>query len=110
MNDHNQVPPDGNREEFRSDLERNVSLKEQRKLEARAEQNRTVWFGLGTFGLVGWSVALPAIVGVAFGVWIDSRFPSRFSWTLMLLILGVSLGCFTAWRWIVREGQNGGQS
>ncbi|MDV6032774.1 MAG: hypothetical protein F9B45_22345 [Phycisphaera sp. RhM] len=91
---------------FRSDLERDVSTREQRKLKARAEVHRTIWFGLGTFGLVGWSVTLPALAGIALGVWIDHRFPSRFSWTLMLLVLGVALGCMNAWRWISRESQN----
>ena len=93
-------------EEFRSDLERDVSTREQRKLKARAEVHRTIWFGLGTFGLVGWSVTLPALAGIATGIWIDHRFPSRFSWTLMLLVLGVALGCLNAWRWISRESQN----
>lgn len=93
-------------EEFRSDLERDVSTREQRKLKARAEVNRTIWFGLGTFGLVGWSVTLPALAGIATGIWIDHRFPSRFSWTLMLMVVGVALGCLNAWRWISRESQN----
>ena len=41
------------------------------------------------FGLVGWTVAVPALIGVAIGLWIDSTWPSRFSWTLMLLVFGV---------------------
>lgn len=89
--------------EFRRDLEEKVSTIEKRKIEAREQENRTIWFGLGTFGLVGWSVTIPALVGVALGVWIDSRIPSRFSWTLMLMVFGVALGCMNAWRWVVRE-------
>jgi ATP synthase protein I len=57
------------------------------------------------FGLVGWSVAVPALIGVAVGLWIDARWPSRFSWTLMLLVLGMALGCLNAWNWISRESQ-----
>jgi ATP synthase protein I len=80
-----------------------VGAKEQRKLKARGERNHDVWFWLGMFGLVGWSVAVPTVIGVALGVWIDKTWPSRFSWTLMLLLIGVVLGCLNAWYWVKRE-------
>lgn len=82
-----------------------VSRKQRRRLESRGRPERTIWFGLGMFGLIGWSVAIPALVGIAAGVWIDHRWPSRYSWTLMLLIGGVCLGCMNAWRWIRQEGR-----
>ena len=56
------------------------------------------------FGVVGWSVAIPTLIGVAVGLWIDGRWPSRFSWTLMLLIVGVALGCINAWYWVKKAG------
>jgi len=55
------------------------------------------------FGLVGWSVAVPAVAAIALGVWIDTRYPSQYSWTLMLLVVGVTIGCFNAWYWVTRE-------
>lgn len=85
------------------ELGRKVSAKETRKMKARREKDRSVWFGLGMFGLVGWSVAIPTLIAVAVGVWIDLRWPSRFSWTLMLLFVGVVLGCMNAWYWVKRE-------
>lgn len=84
-------------------LQREVIAQQTRKEEARRRGDRTVWFGLGMFGLVGWSVAIPTLVGVAIGLWIDTRWPSRFSWTLMLLVAGVILGCLNAWRWVSQE-------
>jgi len=84
-------------------LGRDVGAKEARKLKARRERYRGVWFGLGMFGMVGWSVALPLLAALALGIWIDSRWPSRFSWTLMLLFVGIVLGCLNAWHWIARE-------
>lgn len=103
-NDINDMADDGQRPLARRELERQVSAKEARKIRARREP-RSVWFGLGMFGLVGWSVAIPALVGIATGLWIDTRWPSRFSWTLMLLVLGVVLGCMNAWRWISQESR-----
>ena len=96
---------DPHRRRARRDLEQQISAKESRKVRARNTQYRTAWFGLGMFGLVGWSVAVPALIGVASGLWIDAHWPSRFSWTLMLLVLGMALGCLNAWRWVSRESQ-----
>lgn len=89
----------------RRDLERAVAAKQERKSRARQEGERSAWFGLGMFGLVGWSVAVPTLLGIAIGLWIDERWPSRFSWTLMLLVLGVAMGCLNAWWWVQREGR-----
>jgi ATP synthase protein I len=91
------LPPDGGK------MLREVQAKEARKLKARSRKGGGVWFGLGMFGLIGWSVAIPTLVGVALGLWIDRNWPSRFSWTLMLLILGVILGSWNAWHWVSQE-------
>lgn len=85
------------------ELSEKVGSREARKIKARRERNRGVWFGLGMFGLVGWSVAVPALIGVAVGVWIDRTWPGRYSWTLMGLVLGVIVGCINAWYWVKRE-------
>jgi ATP synthase protein I len=82
-----------------------VGRKESRKLKARREKGRSLWFGMGMFGLVGWSVAIPTLAGIALGVWVDSRWPGPYSWTLMLLVIGVGLGCLNAWYWIKRESR-----
>nr|WP_197443534.1 AtpZ/AtpI family protein [Maioricimonas rarisocia] len=89
----------------RDDMQRQVGHKEDRKLRARRRADRTIWFGLGMFGLIGWSVAIPTVLGIFIGLWIDENWPSRYSWTLMLLIVGVALGCANAWRWIHEESQ-----
>jgi ATP synthase protein I len=94
------MPEKGSRNTFGDELAKEVESKEERKMRARREKDRAVWFGLGTFGLVGWSVAIPTVIGIALGVWIDTRWPSRFSWTLMLLFIGVVIGCFNAWYWV----------
>lgn len=83
-------------------LPKQVHDKEQRKLEARKE-GKKVWFGLGMFGVVGWSIALPTVIGGFLGIWIDSHWPGRYSWTLMCIIGGLVLGCATAWSWMQKE-------
>jgi ATP synthase protein I len=82
-----------------------IGIKEDRKIRARHEKDRGVWFGLGMFGLVGWSVAIPTVIGIGLGIWIDTKWPSPYSWTLMLLITGVLVGCLNAWYWVKRESK-----
>jgi ATP synthase protein I len=80
-----------------------VGQRERRKLRARAHAGRDLWFGLGMYGLVGWSVAVPTVLGVALGVWLDRRYPGPRSWTLMAMAAGLLVGCWTAWYWVSRE-------
>jgi ATP synthase protein I len=86
-------------------LTEKVGVKENRKMRARREKDRGVWFGLGMFGLVGWSVAIPTVIGIGLGIWIDTKWPSQYSWTLMFLIIGVLVGCLNAWYWVKRESK-----
>lgn len=91
------------RHESRSDMEQAVGRKERRRIIARQSAERSVWFGLGMFGVVGWSIAVPTVAGIAVGLWIDTKFDSPRSWTLMLMVGGLALGCFNAWAWVQRE-------
>lgn len=93
----------GDSEKFQEEVE----AKQERKLKARREERPKVWFGLGMFGLVGWSVAIPTLICIAIGVWIDATWPSRYSWTLMLLFVGIIIGCLNAWYWVQRESRRG---
>jgi ATP synthase protein I len=86
-----------------SEFSREVASKVARKLRAQRNSTQGVWFGLGMMGLVGWSVAIPALAGTAFGIWLDSHHPCNHSWTLALLIAGLVLGCFNAWHWVDKE-------
>lgn len=80
-----------------------IGRQEARRLRARARKGRSSWVALGLYGVVGWSIVLPTLAGIALGVWIDSRWPSQYSWTLMLLVAGLLVGCWNAWRWIALE-------
>jgi ATP synthase protein I len=80
-----------------------VGEKANRKLKALGENKRSVWFGLGMFGIIGWTVAVPTLLGAALGIWMDKKHPESFSWTLTCLILGLFAGCLIAWHWITKE-------
>ena len=86
-------------------LSETVGRRAERKRRAREQSERTAWFGLGMFGLVGWSVAIPTLLGIALGLWLDARWPGQVSWTLTFLIIGVALGALNAWYWIQQENR-----
>ena len=54
-------------------------------------------------GLIGWSVTVPSLLGLALGLWLDHRHPGAHAWTLALFVVGLTLGCFNAWRWVATE-------
>jgi len=80
-----------------------IGAKASRKQHAKRTASPGVWFGLGMMGLVGWSVVMPTLMGAALGLWLDRRYPGSHSWTLALLMAGLAMGCFNAWRWVVKE-------
>ncbi|MGD9843218.1 MAG: AtpZ/AtpI family protein [Steroidobacteraceae bacterium] len=80
-----------------------VGVKAARKLKARRHADHDVWFGLGMMGLVGWSVAVPTLLGAALGLWLDKHYPAERSWTLALLVAGLMIGCLNAWHWLAKE-------
>jgi len=88
------------------EMERAVAAKESRRIKARGEKDHTLLTGLSIFGIVGWSVVIPTLLGIALGIWLDGRWPGRFSWTLMLLFGGLILGCLNAWYWVSHVSKN----
>jgi ATP synthase protein I len=90
---------DKDREEFT----KKVGSKEERKIKARRDKAKGMWFGLGMMGVIGWSVAIPTFIGVLLGVWMDTRYPGHISWTLTFMFGGLTIGCVNAWYWVKRE-------
>lgn len=80
-----------------------VGAKATRKLKARRNSTQGVWFGLGMMGLIGWSVTIPTLLGAALGIWLDKHNPGGRSWTLALLVAGLTIGCLNAWFWVSKE-------
>ncbi|MCB0625498.1 MAG: AtpZ/AtpI family protein [Saprospiraceae bacterium] len=89
-----------------SDLGKEVASKAARKIKARKKGLHSVWTGIGMFGLVGWSVVVPSLLGAALGYWLDRRYPGEHSWTLTFLLVGIVAGCLNAWYWIQKENRS----
>jgi ATP synthase protein I len=94
--------PEIKSEKDRASFSQEVGAKATRKI--RARKSRTgVWFGLGMMGLIGWSVVVPTLLGAALGMWLDNRYAGSYSWTLMMMVIGLVIGCLNAWHWVAKE-------
>lgn len=68
-----------------------------------AERALRVWSNikprLETMGMMGWALVVPTFFGAAIGLWLDDRYGGGHSWTLSLVLIGLSVGCFNNWNW-----------
>lgn len=81
----------------------NHVAREIRRRARRRERPESPWRGLGTVGMVGWSIGGPMLLGALAGRWLDAHHPMRFNWTLTLLFAGLVLGCLAAANWVREE-------
>jgi ATP synthase protein I len=87
------------------DFSQQVAAKEKRKLRSIRQNKRSSWSGLGLFGIVGWTIVVPTLLGAALGIWLDKKYTQSFSWTASLLFVGLVTGCIIAWHWIDKENK-----
>jgi ATP synthase protein I len=64
------------------------------------EGDPTLTRQLAAVGVLGWIIVVPALLGVLLGRWLDRSFSTGIVFTAALLLLGVLLGSWSAWRWM----------
>lgn len=85
------------------DFDAKIAAQAARKLKAQRAGTQSAWFGLGMFGVIGWSVTVPTLLGALLGAWWDRHHPGPHSWTLALLVAGLVIGCANAWVWVAQQ-------
>ncbi len=103
MSDQSDKKPDKLTDSDETTFSRQVGKKETRKLKLQRKAVKNIWFGFGMFGLIGWSVTVPTLIGIGLGLWLDENYPGTQVWTLNLMIVGLILGCLNAWHWVSKE-------
>lgn len=83
---------------MRRPLDEEVRRHRERRARAQRESGRSIGQDLALAGVIGWTVVIPALLGVYAGRALDRRFGSGVFWTLGLLVAGIVLGCALAWR------------
>lgn len=90
----------------KDDTSEAIRRRAQRMEESRNAPKYSPLSGLGVFGVVGWSVAIPTVAGAFLGMWLNRVVPQDFSWPIALILGGVVVGALVAWNWIDKnQGQ-----
>ncbi len=55
---------------------------------------------LAQIGVLGWMIVVPMLLGAFLGRWIDGLQGTGVFWTAPLLLLGLALGSWSAWKWM----------
>jgi ATP synthase protein I len=84
-------------------LDEEVRRHRERRASAQRESRRSIGQDLALIGVIGWTLVIPALLGILAGRALDRRFGSGVFWTLGLLVAGVVLGCALAWQRLNRS-------
>ncbi|MCB1407927.1 MAG: AtpZ/AtpI family protein [Rhodobacteraceae bacterium] len=55
---------------------------------------------LAQIGVLGWIFVVPTLGGLFFGRWLDARFGTGIFWSAPMMLLGLCIGGWTAWKWM----------
>ena len=58
---------------------------------------------VGQIGVLGWIIVTPTLIGLFLGRWLDRSFGTGIFWSAPLLLLGVVIGFWSAWRWMHQQ-------
>jgi ATP synthase protein I len=79
-------------------LEEAVRTRQERRERWQREGERSIGQNLAMIGALGWTIVLPALIGIFLGRWLDRTLATGLVFTLGLLMLGLALGCTLAWK------------
>lgn len=85
--------------------EKDPLIEEIRHRRARRERwlregDMSVGRRLAQIGVLGWIFVVPTLVGLFAGRWLDARYSSGVFWSAPLMLVGLCVGGWTAWKWM----------
>lgn len=84
-------------------LVRGVRVHEARNRRWLREGDPSLGHRLAQVGALGWIIVTPMLLGIFLGRWLDHSFGTGIFWTAPLLLLGLALGGWSAWKWMNRQ-------
>jgi ATP synthase protein I len=81
-------------------LLRQTGLRGARHRRWQREGGDSVARRLAQIGVLGWIIVLPLLLGIFAGRWLDRLLHSGLTCTGALLVAGLGLGCWSAWKWM----------
>ena len=58
---------------------------------------------IGQIGVLGWIIVTPTLIGLFAGRWLDHKFGTGIFWSAPLLLFGVAVGYWSAWKWMHKQ-------
>ena len=73
---------------------------------SRFRRKGMLWHSIATFGVIGWMIALPTVIGAYLGKYLDAKTvgPEGISWTITFILVGLGIGLYTVWRFFFYRG------
>jgi ATP synthase protein I len=84
----------------RDPLVSSVRLRGERRRKWLREGEPSTARRLAQIGVLGWIIVTPMLVGLFLGRWLDHLFNSGVFWSAPLLMLGMAIGGWSAWKWM----------
>jgi len=76
----------------------------EREAKGRADPEPSLGARLGQIGVLGWAVIVPTLLFLFLGRWLDRSFETGIFFSAPLLMLGATIGLWSAWKWMHRQG------
>lgn len=81
-------------------LVREIRRRADRRARAEAEGDMPIGRRLAQIGVLGWIFVTPTLLGLFLGRWLDGHFGTGLFWTAPLMLAGLCLGGWSAWKWM----------
>jgi ATP synthase protein I len=74
-------------------------------MKSRSEKSR-FWHYAQMLGVGGWLFAIPVVAGAYVGRYMDRKVGGEISWTITLIIVGIAVGAYNIWYFLLRKSQS----
>ena len=91
-------------EEFKKQLNKTARQLIKKADKRQNQDNKQVVYRAALLSVYGWQMAIPVLLGIILGIFLDKVFPiPHFSWILNFILLGFVVGFYNATRWMKKN-------
>lgn len=83
---------------------RDVKKSAKELMEARKEK-MSFWHYASVVGVGGWLFVIPVVGGAYLGRYLDKKMGSGILWTAALIVIGIAIGIYNIWYFLIRKSQ-----
>lgn len=81
-------------------LVKEIERERERRSRWEREGDMSIGRRLAQIGVLGWIFVIPTLVGLFVGRWLDVSLGTGIFWSAPLMIVGLCVGGWTAWKWM----------